>query len=49
VSKAGNVLIEYCQKYYVKYVFKGSRDAKIVLAALGNDGGIYGAAKLVIE
>ena len=49
VSKAGNVLIEYCQKYYIKYVFKGSRDAKIVLAALGNDGGIYGAAKLVIE
>ena len=48
VSKAGQVIIDYGQKYYKKYVFHASRDAKFVLAKLGNDAGIYGAAKLVL-
>lgn len=48
VSKAGQVIIDYAQKYYKKYVFHASRDAKFVLAKLGNDAGIYGAAKLVL-
>ncbi|MDO4260730.1 MAG: ROK family glucokinase [Eubacteriales bacterium] len=49
VSKAGPVLLDYIQKYYVKYVFRGCRSARFVLATLGNDAGIYGAAKLVLE
>lgn len=49
VSKAGEMILPYIQKNYVKYVFHASRDAKFVLAKLGNDAGIYGAAKLVIE
>ena len=49
VSKAGPVLIEYVQKYYRKYVFHGSREAKFALATLGNRAGIYGATKLVLE
>ncbi len=49
VSKAGSVLISYIQKYYKKYVFHASREAKFVLATLGNDAGIYGAAKLVLD
>ena len=49
VSKAGPVLLDYVQKYYKEYVFHASRDAKFKLATLGNDAGIYGAAKLVIE
>lgn len=49
VSKAGGVLISYIQKYYKKYVFHASREAKFVLATLGNDAGIYGAAKLVLD
>jgi len=48
VSKAGEVLLGYVEKNYKKYVFKGSRDAKFTLATLGNDAGIYGAAKLVL-
>lgn len=48
VSKAGPILIDYIQKYYRKYVFHGSRDARFTLATLGNDAGIYGAAKLVL-
>lgn len=49
VSKAGSVLLGYIQKYYIKYTFRGCRDAQFVLATLGNDAGIYGSARLVIE
>lgn len=49
VSKAGEVLLGYIEKYYKQYVFHGSRDAKFELATLGNDAGIFGAAKLVLE
>lgn len=48
VSKAGEVLIDYLKPHYVKHVFHGSREAKFALATLGNDAGIYGAAKLVL-
>lgn len=48
VSKAGDVILEYAKKYYIPVVFRGSRDAKFALATLGNDAGIYGAAKLVV-
>ena len=49
VSKAGDVLIDYAKPHYEKLVFHGSREAKFALATLGNDAGIYGAAKLVVE
>ncbi len=49
VSKAGEILCEYASKYYQKYVFHGCKDAQFKLAILGNDAGIYGAAKLVLE
>lgn len=49
VSKAGEILIEYVQKYYKEYVFPGSRETKFALASLGNDAGIFGAAKLVLD
>lgn len=49
VSKAGEVLLDYIKKYYTPYVFHGSRNAKFTLATLGNDAGIYGAAKLLIS
>lgn len=48
VSKAGPVLFDYITKYYKKYVFSGCRNAEFALATLGNDAGIYGAAKLVL-
>lgn len=48
VSKAGSVIIDYIEKYYKQYVFKGSLHTKFALAKLGNDAGIYGAVKLVI-
>ncbi len=49
VSKAGEVLMDYFVPSFEKYVFHGARDCKMVLATLGNDAGMYGAAKLVIE
>lgn len=49
MSKAGNIVLEYIQKNYVKYTFRACREAEFVIASLGNDAGIYGSAKLVIE
>lgn len=49
VSKAGEILFDFIRPPFEKYVFSGSRDAKFVLATLGNDAGIYGAAKLVLD
>lgn len=48
VSKAGNILLEYIEKYYNKYVFAPCKKATFTLASLGNQGGIYGAARLVL-
>lgn len=49
VSKAGNVLIEYAQKYYKETAFHAARNVKFGLAELGNDAGIYGSAKMVLN
>ena len=49
VSKAGPVLTECIAKYYKKYAFTSCKETPIVLAELGNDAGIYGAAKMVLE
>ncbi len=49
VSKAGEVLIDYIKPPYLKYAFKGCRNAQFALAKLGNDAGIYGAAKLALK
>lgn len=49
VSKAGQVVIDYMKPYFEKYAFPGTKNAQFLLATLGNDAGIYGAAKLVIE
>ena len=49
VSKAGDILFKYIRPYYNKFIFEACKDVKFALAELGNDAGIYGAAKLVIE
>lgn len=48
VSKAGEILFDYIRPAFEATAFHGSRDAVFVLASLGNDAGIYGAAKLVL-
>lgn len=49
VSKAGEILFEYIKPSYDKYAFSGCRNVKLALATLGNDAGIFGAAKLVLK
>lgn len=49
VSKAGEILFEYIKPYYNSYVFHASRNVDFKLATLGNDAGIYGAAKMVLD
>lgn len=48
VSKAGQPLIDCIEKYYQRYAFSSCKETPIVLATLGNDAGIYGAAKMVL-
>ncbi len=49
VSKAGEILLTFIQESFVKYTFHGCRNTDFKLASLGNDAGIYGAAKLIME
>lgn len=49
VSKAGAYLTDCIYKYYDHFTPISKNKAKIGLATLGNDAGIYGAARLVVE
>lgn len=49
VSRAGQFLIDVIDKYYQKYTPISPNKGIIGLAKLGNDAGIYGAARLVLD
>ena len=49
VSKAGPVLIPFVEKAFLEKAFFANKDTKIVLAELGNDAGICGAARLILS
>ncbi|MDF2944620.1 MAG: hypothetical protein K0S01_3478 [Herbinix sp.] len=48
VSKAGEILTETVKKYYNDNVMNALKNKEFKLATLGNDAGIYGAAKLIL-
>lgn len=48
VSKAGDIITETVKKHYNKYVMNALKNKEFKLATLGNDAGIYGAAKLIL-
>ena len=48
VSKAGQIILDYIKKYYAQYAFMSCKQAGFALAKLGNDAGIYGAAKMLL-
>ncbi len=48
VSKAGEIIFDFIRPSFEKYVFPGAKKCKFLLATLGNDAGMYGAAKLVL-
>lgn len=47
MSRAGEIMLPFIEKNYEKYVYGPCRKAKFGFAALGNQAGIYGAARLV--
>ncbi len=50
VSKAGDILLNPVQEYFQNYAFpRVAKSTKIVLATLGNDAGVIGAAWLVLN
>ena len=49
VSKEGPLLIELLEKYFVRDAFPPCKDTVLKLAQLGNDAGIYGAAKMMLD
>ena len=48
VSKAGEILFDYIKPSFERTAFQGSQDVIFALATLGNDAGIYGAAKMLL-
>ena len=48
VSKAGKFLTDMIQKYHDVMSPMSTKKAEVVLAELGNDAGIYGAARLIL-
>lgn len=48
VSKAGEILPKYVEKAFKEREFFANEGTKFVLATLGNDAGICGAAKLIL-
>ncbi len=49
VSKAGQILVDGITPYFQKYAFHACRSTQLALATLGNDAGVYGAFKLVLD
>ena len=49
VSRAGEILLNVVRKYFRSAAFHASEDAKFALATLGNDAGMYGAVKMVLD
>ena len=49
VSKAGDILIDTIKKHFVESCFHVCRDTRFELASHGNDAGIYGCMKLMLD
>jgi len=49
VSKAGDILTDAIKKYFDRNAFGDCRNVRFVTASLGNDAGIYGCARLILE
>lgn len=49
VSKAGQILLDYLQEPFRSQVFHACSETPIVLASLGNDAGIYGAVRMLLD
>lgn len=49
MAKAGDVLLDAIRRHYTEYVFHAACETKFRQAELGNNAGIYGGVRLVLE
>ncbi len=49
VSKAGQILLDAVLKHYTPAAFHASRHSDFKLAVLGNDAGMYGAVRMILN
>ena len=49
VSKAGQILLDAVLKHYTPAAFHASRHSEFKLAVLGNDAGMYGAVRMILN
>ncbi|MBQ8237090.1 MAG: ROK family glucokinase [Oscillospiraceae bacterium] len=49
ISKAGQMLLDGVRPHFDRHVFHAASGARFALASLGNDAGVYGAFKLVLD
>ncbi len=49
MAKAGDIVIEVVRKYFVEYAFHAARGTLFTLATLGNNAGIYGGVRMVLD
>ncbi len=49
VSRAGQILVDAIVKYYVQNAFTATRETPFKLAVLGNNAGMYGAVKMILD
>ena len=49
VARAGDVLFAPLREHFKTYAFSSCRETPIVAATLGNDAGIFGAVRLIVE
>lgn len=49
VSKAGPIIIQYVKKYFLEKAFFANEGTEFIIAVLGNDAGICGAAKMILD
>lgn len=49
MAKAGDILLNSIRRHYKTYAFHASRETEFCLATLGNNAGIYGGVRMVLE
>ena len=49
MSRAGSIVTDTVLRYYRKYAFHVSTGTGVAIAKLGNDAGIYGSAKMILN
>ena len=49
VSKAGGIILDGVKKYFKQFAFPASEETAFAMAELGNDAGIYGGVRMILE